>query len=142
MTNYNLQEFKNMLTNNIKEENSELKKLSKKSEKLWNNIFKINEIDITDFLPSIFISDIKRLYEKTFLESKILSIQVFPKDFIENPPQNITTVFGDEEYDKDDNISMKVVNNYAGFNGLESYYQEANLYLNTTKSKNYSDEDG
>lgn len=92
-------------------------------------------------MPSIVVADIKKLYEKTFLESKILSLQVFPADLADYTPQVTIPKFKDEEYDKDDNIVMKVVYNYKDFSNLDSYNQEGLMYYNSNLTKSDSDDD-
>jgi len=101
----------------------------------------MEEVDIIEYLPTIFISDVKKLYEKTFLESKILSLQIFPADISDYTPQITIPKFKDEEYDKDDNIVMKVVYNYNDFNNLDSYNQDILMFFNSTEPAESASDD-
>ncbi len=62
-------------------------------------------------------------------------------DLAENTPQISIPKFKDEEYDKDDNIVMKIVYDYNDFSKLESYNQDGLSYYNFTVSNSDSDDD-
>ena len=76
LTDQNLQEYKNNLIDQMYSSINDMD-LTKQAEFEWKNI-RIKNLKIKDYLEMIFIDDILKIYQKVFLKSKLLSIQILP----------------------------------------------------------------
>lgn len=147
MTNHNLQEFKNILLKLNKEQKNSLNN-SKRADEMWN-FLSIKKINIEEILHTILMTDLLIIYDKIFFDSKLLSIQILPRD-TDYPLQNENNSNKPKKSNwpkeeivyKNTNFILKINHEFEDFDKIESFNVDNQyLYLNYTEHNKMKDED-